>query len=354
MRAALARWLAHQWWQPPPGPGSRLASLLLAPLAALYAALYTARSRLATAAGQPRWRAPCPVVVVGNLVLGGAGKTPTVIALVAALRDAGYRPGVVSRGYGRRTRGVQAVAAGRPAADVGDEPWLIRRATGVPVVVGTQRVAAAQALLQAHPEVDLLIADDGLQHHALPRDAEVWVFAERGVGNGRLLPAGPLRQPLPAALPPQALVLYNAPRPSTPLPGALARRTLAGAVGLADWQRGLPMQPANLDALAAREDGPLLALAGVAAPERFFGMLRERGLTIQTLPLPDHARLDTPPWPPGTPEVLCTEKDAAKLLQVDCGRTRVWVVGLDFRLPADFVAALRRRIAPPRLPLRSP
>lgn len=351
MRAVLARWLARQWWQAPVSPGrpvpSGLPQQLLAPLAALYGALSLRRGR----AVAPAWRAPCPVIVVGNLVVGGAGKTPTVIALVKAMRDAGYRPGVISRGYGRRTRGVQTVAAGRPALEVGDEPWLIARATGAPVVVGEQRVAAAQVLLQAQPEVDLLIADDGLQHHALPRDAEVWVFDERGVGNGRLLPAGPLRQPLPATLPPRAFVLYNAPRPSTPLPGALAQRALAGAVGLADWQRGAPMQPTALDALAGR---PLLALAGIAAPERFFGMLRERGLAIQALPLPDHARLDTLPWPPGTPDVLCTEKDAAKLVQLDSGSTRVWVVGLDFRLPADFVAALRRCIAPPRPPRQDP
>jgi tetraacyldisaccharide 4'-kinase len=203
-------------------------------------------------------------------------------------------------------------------------------------------VHAAQARLQAHPEVNLLNADDGLQHHALDRDLELWLFDERGVGNGALLPAGPLRQPLPRRLPPRARVLYNAPAPSTPLPGALATRRLAGAVALADWHRGQSMAPERLAALRGR---PLLAVAGIAAPERFFGMLRAEGLEIQTVALPDHATLRTLPWPVGTPDVVCTEKDAAQLDPARCGTTRVWVVGLDFRLPLDLIADLDQSLA---------
>jgi tetraacyldisaccharide 4'-kinase len=336
-RAGAAAWLARQWWRPRRG----VVGWLLTPLAWLYgalAALQRVRAR------RRRWRAECPMLVVGNLVVGGAGKTPTVIALVQALRAAGWRPGVISRGYGRRGRGRREVDASASAAEVGDEPWLIHRRTLAPLVVAGRRSAAARLLLRRHPEVDLLIADDGLQHHALARDAEVWVFDERGVGNGALLPAGPLRQPLPDRVPPQALVLYNASRPSTPLPGALATRRLAGAVLLDEWQRGAPMQPAALTALAGRT---ITALAGIAAPERFFGMLRDAGLTLQPLPLPDHAALDVAPWRAGTPEVVCTEKDAAKLIGLPAaalGTTRVWVVGLDFRLPEDFVAALQLRL----------
>jgi tetraacyldisaccharide 4'-kinase len=282
--------------------------------------------------------------VVGNLVVGGAGKTPTVIALAQALRAAGRRPGVVSRGYGRRSRGTRHVDAGATAAEVGDEPWLIARRTGVPVTVGAERARAAQALLQAHPDVDVLIADDGLQHRALARDVELWVFDERGAGNGALLPAGPLRQRLPARLPAHARVLYNADRPTTPLPGAVARRRLAGAVDLVRWHAGEPMAPAALQALQGR---PLLAMAGIAAPARFFGMLRDAGLAFEALPLPDHADLGVPPWPEGTPDVVCTEKDAAKLAPQSCGRTRVWVVGLDFQLPATLTAELVRLLDRP-------
>lgn len=315
------------WWR----SGTVLA-VLLAPLAALYEAL---------AAGQRRRTRPqrlaVPVVVVGNLVVGGAGKTPTTIALVRALRAAGWRPGVVSRGYGRRTADVRAVTADSTATEVGDEPLLIHRATGVPVMVGAQRVAAGRALLAARPDVNVVVADDGLQHHALARDVQLIVFDARGVGNGRLLPAGPLREPLPTALPPRTWVIYNAPAPSTPLPGACAVRQLAGAVPLADWHQGAPASPDALVELAtASRQAPLWAAAGIAEPERFFAMLEAAGIAITRLPLPDHAPLTQPRWPMGA-TVLVTEKDAVKLPHAMPG---VWVVPLDFSLPPATVTAV--------------
>lgn len=316
--------------------------MMLRPLAWLYA-LLAACAALPWRLGLRRpWRAPCPVIVVGNLIVGGAGKTPTVIALARALRAAGWHPGVVSRGHGRQTTDGRLVTAESRAKEVGDEPWLIARSTGVPVAVDARRAEAAQALLTAHPELDVLIADDGLQHHGLARDAELWVFDERGAGNGALLPAGPLRQPMPGQVPFHARVLYNAPRASTTLPGALARRRLAGAVPLAAWQPGQTMDLATLQALQGR---PLLAVAGIAAPERFFSMLQDAGLSAVPCPLPDHADLSTPPWPAGTTDVVCTEKDAAKLDPARCGNTRVWVVGLDFQLPPELVADLGRLLA---------
>ncbi len=327
-----AAWQA-QWWRARVGWPMRL----LLPLSWLYRALSALHRRVHLA------RRPAalgrPVVVVGNLIVGGAGKTPTVIALVEALRRDGWHPGVVSRGYGR--------AAGDPLVDVqpdtpatvaGDEPLLIRRRTGAPVVVGADRLAAARRLLATHPEVDLLVSDDGLQHHRLPRDVEVVVFDDRGTGNGQLLPAGPLRQPLPRHLPPRMIVVYNARHPSTPLPGHLARRALAAAWPLAAWSQGRAEGRVPLDQLRGR---PLLAAAGMGDPERFFGMLEGAGLRIERLPLPDHARFDPLPWPPGTPDVLVTEKDAVKLAPEALGGTRVWVVALDFELPPAFTAALR-------------
>ncbi len=334
MRARLERALVARWYGPSP-------IWWLRPLAGLYASLAWLNTRPWAWGWRQPWRAPCPVLVVGNLVAGGAGKTPTVIALVQALQAQGWRPGVVSRGHGRRSQGVVLAAPGVAADALGDEPWLIARRSGAPVAVAARRAEAARALLHAHPAVDLLIADDGLQHTALARDVELWVFDERGAGNGALLPAGPLRQPLPATVPAHVRVLYNAPRPTTALPGVLALRALAGAVPLADWHQGAPMQPA---ALAALRGQPLLALAGIASPERFFAMLRAEGLAPATLPLPDHAHFATPPWPAGTPTVLCTEKDAAKLDPAACGTTRVWVVGLDFRLPPELIADLARRL----------
>jgi tetraacyldisaccharide 4'-kinase len=317
---------------------------LLQPLSWLYAALAALHRRAQHVAGTPG----VPVLVVGNYIVGGAGKTPTVIAVVQMLRAWGFVPGVISRGYGRRDDAPLHVLADAPAAQTGDEPLLIHLRTGAPVWVGRDRVSVLRHLCAAHPEVDIVVSDDGLQHHRLPRDAQVIVFDERGVGNGLLLPAGPLRQPVPHALPANTLVLYNAAQPSTPLPGWLAGRRLSGVLPLADWWKGVPASADGWQALMGR---PLLAVAGIAAPERFFAMLEARGMNIRRLPLPDHAAFDTLPWPAGTPDVVLTEKDAVKLAP---GRAdlhgRVWVVTLDFGPAAGFADALRGLLPRPRNP----
>lgn len=330
---SLAGWLQRHWWRPRPSPAMRL----LQPLSWLVAGL----ARLAR---RPPEALPVPVVVVGNLIVGGAGKTPTVLAVVQALQQAGWRPGVVSRGHGRRSDAVLAVAPDSDAATVGDEPLLLRRRSGVPVVVGRQRVAAARALLAAQPQVDILVSDDGLQHHALPRVAEILVFDGRGAGNGLRLPAGPLREALPARPGPRQLLLYNAAAPSTRLPGALAQRRLGPAVPLAAWRAGSAEGAQPLQALQGR---PLLAAAGIGEPERFFTMLEAAGLQLQRLPLPDHHDYGTLPWPAATPELVTTEKDAVKLLPQRLGATRAWVVGLDFVLPPDFTQELLRLVGQP-------
>lgn len=312
-----------------------LASAML-PLSALYAGVVLLRNRLYHSGLLKRERLPVPVIVVGNVIAGGAGKTPAVIALVQHLQQRGERPGIVSRGYGGHgpQAGPRAVDRHSRARDVGDEPLLMALRTGAPVVVGADRVAAGRALLQQHPGVNLIVSDDGLQHLRLARDVEVIVFDERGVGNGWWLPAGPLRE---SARRPADLVLYNAPAPSTPRPGFLARRTLAQAVPLAAWRSGrrdgLP-----LGAFKARR---VLAVAAVAHPERFFAMLEARGLTIERHGLPDHDGYRRLPWDgwPGD-AILVTEKDAVKL---DAATDpRVHVVALDFEPDAAFFAALDR------------
>ncbi|CBW74051.1 Tetraacyldisaccharide 4'-kinase (EC 2.7.1.130) [Mycetohabitans rhizoxinica HKI 454] len=160
------------------------------PLSQLFAAVCALR-RLAYARGwRKTWHVSVPVVVVGNVTVGGTGKTPTVIALIEALRDAGFTPGVVSRGYGARIVQPTAVSPASSPALAGDEPLLIARRTGVPVWVCPDRVAAARALVQAHREVDVIVSDDGLQHYRLARDIELVVFDHRLGGNGFLLPAG--------------------------------------------------------------------------------------------------------------------------------------------------------------------
>lgn len=321
-----------------------LATALL-PLSWLFAALTALRRTLYRLGLLRSEHLDVPVIVVGNLIAGGAGKTPTTLALIALLCHHGWRPGVVSRGHGRSSTGILQVQPDTPATDSGDEPLLLRLRGGVPVCVGEDRVAAARALRLLHPEIDIVVCDDGLQHLRLARDAQVLVFDERGAGNGWRLPAGPLRDPMPPDVPPRSIVLYNAAAPSTPLPGHLAQRSLAGAVSLQGWWRGEAAQPAVLEALRGR---PVLAAAGLAQPARFFAMLGAQGLTIVEHPLPDHHPFAELAWPEGTTDVVITEKDAVKIRPERAGAVRIWVAALDFALPAAFEQQLLALLPPSR------
>lgn len=335
MRDAL--WRA--WWTPQPGA---LPALLL-PLAVLFGIAGAARRAGFRAGWLRAVDVGVPVIVVGNLIVGGAGKTPTVIAIVQWLLRQGRQPGVISRGHGRAGAAVQAVAADSPAAEVGDEPLVIRRRTGVPTVVGRDRVAAAQALLARHPAVDVIVSDDGLQHRRLARRVEVVVFDARGAGNGALLPSGPLREPMSVlAARPSPIVLYNAPKPSTPAPGFIGRRTLAGVVRLGPWREGAAFDPQALQALRGRR---VHAAAGIAEPQRFFAMLEAAGLAIEPHALPDHARFTTLPWPADATDAVITEKDAVKIAPAPHGPTAVWVAGLDFEPEAAFFTELAHRLS---------
>ncbi len=320
-------------------------TIALLPVSWLFIALTAARRALYRAGLLRPDRLDVPVIVVGNLIAGGAGKTPTTLALVELLRRRGWRPGVVSRGHGRASTGLVPVDPDTPAAQCGDEPLLLRLRAGVPVCVAEDRVAAARALRQTHPETDILVCDDGLQHLRLARDVQVLVFDERGVGNGWRLPAGPLRDPLPARVPPRTIVLYNAARPSTALPGHLARRSLAGAVSLDGWWRG---EPPSAEVLGALRGRPVLAAGGLAQPGRFFAMLRAHGLDIVEHPLPDHHAFAELSWPAGTTDVVLTEKDAVKIRPERAGAVRIWVAALDFTLCAAFEQELLALLPPSR------
>lgn len=321
-----------------------LVAWALLPAAALFGALAALRRWLYRAGILETRSVDVPVIVIGNLIAGGAGKTPTVMAVVEMLRSRGFTPGVISRGYGRVGEEIVDVHDDTDVRTSGDEPLLMRLRLRAPVVVGRDRVAAASELLRRHPATDVLVSDDGLQHLRLGRDAQVLVFDQRGAGNGWLLPAGPLREPLPTRTPPRSLVLYNAAAPSTPLAGSTASRALTGAVPLADWWLG---HPATAQALSGLRSRRLVAAAGMANPERFFDMLRSAGLAVDPLPLPDHFEFATLPWPPGTDDVVVTEKDAIKLQPERMGKTQVWVVPLDFRLGAEFERALLALLPPP-------
>ncbi|MDB5930814.1 MAG: lipid-A-disaccharide kinase [Polaromonas sp.] len=279
-----------------------------------------------------------PVIVVGNVVAGGAGKTPLVMALVKHLQAQGLNVGVVSRGYGRLADDSLEVRPDTPVHESGDEPALIQHASGAPVFVARQRTRAVRDLLAAYPATSVVVCDDGLQHYALERDIEIVVFDDRGVGNGWLLPAGPLREPWPERLRQGVdLVLHTGQKPA--FAGHASRRRLADHAVAADGSRV---------ALSTLQHQPLLALAGIASPEAFFGMLRARGLTLEkTLGLPDHHAFTTDDLGAlAGRTVLCTEKDAIKLFALPApSELKLLAVPLEFLPEPAFFTSLDALLA---------
>jgi tetraacyldisaccharide 4'-kinase len=291
------------------------------------------------------------VIVVGNVVAGGSGKTPVVMALVEYLKSQGWHPGVVSRGYGRTTRDCRAVLPHSTAREVGDEPLLIARQCQVPVFVASQRAVAARTLLQQHPDTNVLVCDDGLQHLALGRDIEICVFNALGVGNGFLFPSGPLREPWPR---PVDWVLYTDKPPAL---GAKAGQGPAGAQTPAfALQRQLASYALAADGsrtpLSALRDRAAHAVAAIGQPASFFAMLEAAGLTLTTREaLPDHYDFDS--WQRTSNEhklLICTEKDAVKLWR---SHPHALAVPLQLTLDARFLDGLKTRLAGLSSPLSS-
>jgi len=362
--------------------GRGLLACLFWPVSRLYGALVGLRKTAYRRAWLNSGHPGAFVIVVGNVIVGGAGKTPTTIALVQHLSQLGLRVGVVSRGHGRQHRDIRAVATGSTAAEVGDEPLLIWRHTGVPVQVGAARLEAAKALLEAHPDIQVIVCDDGLQHLALQRDLEICLMDDRGTGNGWLLPAGMLRQPWPAPVwggGPLLMLQTGLPagaRPDPALaagaPAFAATRRLADQAYDAHGRRLALLRWVQSPAHRHGEQGKAevapapvsatlrcAALAGIAQPEAFFALLRQRGLALQhTLALPDHADGATllqalAPYPSDL-DWLCTEKDAVKLFaalrQPGAPAHRVWAVALEQEPDCGFYAAIDQalgRVAAP-------
>jgi tetraacyldisaccharide 4'-kinase len=338
-----------------------LLAWLLWPFSCVYGALVALRHLGYRSGLFKSHRVAAKVIVVGNVVAGGAGKTPVVIALVRHLQSQGLAVGVISRGYGRgygrkhRQTGTQTASDCREVLphshvkDVGDEPALIKQACGAPVFVANRRVEAARALLAQYPQTRVIVCDDGLQHDALQRDVEICVFDDRGVGNGFLLPAGPLREPWPRrAFGPNTvadttaatnanipqLILHTGSHPAFP-GGFHAPRALAHFALRKDGSQ-IP--------LADLRHQPLAAVAAIAQPEAFFSMLRSQGLSLaHTEALPDHYDYDS--WMRLSDKglsLVCTEKDAVKLwpLQPDA-----LAVPLVVTLPAPLLAAVHHAIS---------
>ncbi len=309
----FAHWLTWQWqirsfWQ-----------LLMRPLSWLYGAIVGLR-RLAYQTGLLHTEAlPVPVIVIGNLTAGGAGKTPLVIWLAQQLHAAGWQPGIISRGYGGSARTPLAVSKHSRAEDSGDEALLIAQRTGLPVWVGRNRPAVARALLAAQANTDILISDDGLQHTALARDIEIVVIdAARGFGNGQLLPAGPLREPLSRLGSVDALVVNQTGHTHASL-AALPAHYRMQLVPAPIYTLNHPERTGDVRQLLG---STLHAIAGIAHPQRFFDQLQAAGLQFTAHAFADHhvfhaAELNFPG------NLIMTEKDAVKCR--DFAHDRMWV-----------------------------
>jgi len=315
--------LLKLWYGDSPGPS------LLQPLSWLYGAAVSARGRAYKMGWVRSHRVGRPVIVVGNLTVGGTGKTPLTIWLANQLRLRGFEVGLVSRGYGREQGGLRSVTYRSHWHEVGDEPLILHRRTGCMTLVGNDRVAAAKALVAQGAEV--ILADDGLQHLRLRRDCEIVVVdGARGLGNGRVLPAGPLRESGARVRTAGALVVNGGTEgePVRGVPPELAAAALRMRLVASDARQvaGRGVQP--LEAFRGKR---VHAVAGIGNPQRFFADLRAHGLELIEHPFPDHHALSAADldFRDGL-AVLMTEKDAVKCRKV--AGPRLWYVPVEAAL----------------------
>ena len=306
-------------------------SAALYPLSLVFRAV-TALRRAAYLRGILRSeRVGVPVVVVGNVSVGGTGKTPLVLWLAHCLQRHGVRPGIVSRGYGGSASDIRQVDAGADAAVVGDEPLLLARRSGCPVWIGRDRTAAARALLAAHPECNAIISDDGLQHYRLARDVEIAIVdGARGFGNGFLLPAGPLREPASRLATVDAIVVNGAPADDRArgVLSAISSAREPFAMRLEGSRFHNLHEPSRSVSAAHFADKRVIAIAGIGHPPRFFAHLATLGLEFERRAFPDHHRyvardIDFP----DADAIVMTEKDAVKCAAF--ARPSHWVLPVD-------------------------
>ncbi len=321
MKPTLERWLLQRWYgDVAPDPGLRALSWVYRGLAAGQRGVY----RLGWKKAQ---RIAAPVIVIGNFTAGGTGKTPLIVALANHLQAQGYRPGIISRGYGRSSQAPIRVERDTAPTLCGDEPRLVFERTGLPVFVDRDRVAAAQHAVAAG--CDVILADDGLQHWRLLRDIEIEVVdGARRYGNGRLIPAGPLRE--------------------TPRDTGL--RVVNGGDAGKDGEWRMDLQLSSAISLACGERRPLSAfgvqpvhaLAGIGNPARFFAALRAEGITVSEHAFPDHHAYRPEDFAGMIGTILMTEKDAVKCR--DLGLDQAWSVPVEAILPDGFYAVLDSRL----------
>ncbi len=341
LRVKFERWLHRQWQH------RGVWAWTVIPLALLFGLILKLRAARFKYFQQQLRQIKIPVLVVGNIYIGGTGKTPVVIALVKQLSALGWHPGVISRGYGTHIGNQPLVGEG--AVDVkqfGDEPSLITRETGVPIAVHPNRHQACLDLIAQFPHIDLVISDDGLQHLRLPRDIELVVQDMRGTGNGWMLPAGPLREPVSRLRAVQAVLtrMDEAPLHEKKQSALLAvTHHLSANVRKASislqicrfrhMQSAQTQDPATFSSFVQHLD--VFAVAGIATPERFFSSLRNMGIPLtQTLALPDHFSFDHAPFASLTAGIIViTGKDAIKCQKVTDDRLWVAEVEMTFSDP---------------------
>ena len=375
---------------PPFWETKNLITLALWPVSLIYSGILHLREMAYALHLLKSHEVPVPIIFVGNIRVGGTGKTPTVIALAKALHARGFRPGIISRGYLAKntnpdpSRNSRQVLPSDSAQEVGDEPLLIAQHLSplhIPIWTGQQRSSCAQSLIEHHPNCNLLISDDGLQHLALRRnpvrkggrDIEIVIRDARGEGNGFLLPAGPLRdfpnRPRDITLNLRNLnenaALNQLPTPNyfpeeqtaAPIPSSMNIQTISDSTSPSfeiQCVQGRAYQlinPKNQQDLRAMVNQPVLALAGIAHPEKFFDQLRQIGLSITPHPLPDHFDFSTNPFDKypvdDFPLILITEKDAVKCQNLT--DSRIWVVPLTAKIP-ELVIAWICQFLPHHLP----
>ena len=330
-----------------------LISCVLWPVSLIYGLVFGLRKMLYRVGVFRSQQLPVPVIVVGNVYVGGVGKTPLVIALVRELTASGLKVGVLSRGYGRSGQGFQSVTPQSLATDVGDEPLLIARACQVPVFVGKNRFEAGLELLSQNPQTQVIVCDDGLQHLGLVHDLALCVFDERGLGNGWLLPAGPLREAWPvhssgyshvmtvltsnfARHDSQANKKHEQPQVLNQLSvDFVVPRVLSDFAQQADG---------TTQALSSFRGQKVQALAGIGKPQAFFDMLTAQGIGLSvTQALADHEDMHSVRIDPAMGAVLCTEKDAVKLWNY---LPTAWAVPLVTEIPEELFKTILAQIAP--------
>jgi len=328
MRAEIEKKLTDTWY------GDTPPSLLLKSLAPVYSAASRLDKWWKTRHKCTDLNSTC-IIVVGNITAGGSGKTPLVIRLCRILGQAGLAPGVISRGYGRQNRGLRLVSSASSPDDVGDEPILIARRAGVPVIVAADRCEAVRALLRQ--KANVIISDDGLQHHRLPRSLEICVIdGSRGFGNGKLLPAGPLREPL-ARLSSVDHIIINGKSESLPAGLDSHRMTLVAGL-LRSLDDGQGWRPAQFKGCSVN------AVAGIGNPGRFFRLLEQSGIKVIEHAFPDHHAFTENDFAHMNKDypILMTEKDAVKCAGL--GLKNAWFLSVDAVLPSAWEQGIVRQV----------